>query len=84
MRVAFLAAGRFAGVFAAFSAGAFAASPASYTGQFLKPLLDGREAEQPKPVRRARKAPAAKAPAKKAAKAPAKRPAAKKATRKSA
>ena len=61
-----------------------AASPASYTGQFLKPLLDGREAEQPKPVRRARKAPAAKAPAKKAAKAPAKRPAAKKATRKSA
>src|SRR6187549_2070114 len=50
-----------------------AASPASYTGQFLKPLLDGREAEQPKPVRRAGKAPAAKAPAKKAAKAPAKR-----------
>ena len=61
-----------------------AASPACYTGQFLKPLLEGREAEQPKPVRRARKAPAAKAPAKKAAKAPAKRPAAKKAARKSA
>jgi excinuclease ABC subunit A len=31
----------------------------SYTGQFLKPLLDGREAKQP-----ARKRPAAKAPAK--------------------
>ena len=61
-----------------------AASPASYTGQFLKPLLDGREAQQPKPVRRARKASAAKAPATKAAKAPAKRPAVKKATRKSA
>ena len=45
-----------------------AADPDSYTGQFLEPLLDGREAEQPKPVRRARKAPAAKAPAKKAAK----------------
>jgi excinuclease ABC subunit A len=31
----------------------------SYTGQFLKPLLDGREAKQP-----ARKRPASKAPAK--------------------
>ena len=30
-----------------------AASPDSYTGQFLKPLLDGREAKQPKTARRA-------------------------------
>ena len=28
-------------------------NPASYTGQFLKPLLEGREAEQPKPAKRA-------------------------------
>jgi excinuclease ABC subunit A len=62
-----------------------AASPASYTGQFLKPLLDGRGGVRAKPGRGARKAPAAKAPAKKtAAKKTAKRPAAKKVTRKSA
>jgi excinuclease ABC subunit A len=62
-------------------------NPASYTGAFLKPLLDGREAAQPKPAKRARKAPAAKPPAKKAParKAAAKKaPAAKKAARKSA
>jgi excinuclease ABC subunit A len=56
-----------------------AADPASYTGQFLRPLLEGREAQQPKPVRRAGKAPASvtkKAPAKKA---PAKKATAKKA-----
>jgi excinuclease ABC subunit A len=45
-----------------------AASPASYTGQFLKPLLGRPRGGAAKPVRRARKAPAAKAPAKKAAK----------------
>jgi excinuclease ABC subunit A len=59
---------------------------ASYTGAFLKPLLEGREAAQPKPARRTRasatKAPAAKkAPAKKAA---AKRPTKKAAAKKSA
>lgn len=58
----------------------------SYTGQFLKPLLDGRGAQQPGAPKRAPKAEvpakkaAAKAPAKKAParKAPAKRTAAKK------
>jgi excinuclease ABC subunit A len=35
-----------------------AAHPTSYTGQFLAPMLDGKEAEQPKPQR---KPPAAKA-----------------------
>ena len=58
-------------------------NPHSFTGAFLKPLLDGREAKQP-----ARKKPAPQdAPAKSAAKSaatspakrPAKRPAAKKA-----
>ena len=47
-----------------------AANPASYTGQFLKPILEGREAAQPKPARKkaaAKKAAAKKAPAKKAA-----------------
>ncbi|MDX6374802.1 MAG: excinuclease subunit, partial [Nocardioidaceae bacterium] len=45
-------------------------NPESFTGAFLKPLLNGREAKQP-----ARKRAAAKAPAKKAAarKAPVKR-----------
>ncbi len=66
-----------------------AANPDSYTGQFLQPLLEGREARQP---RAARKAPARKAAG--SAKQPAKRvaakrtvtnrPAAKKSTRKSA
>jgi excinuclease ABC subunit A len=46
---------------------AVAANAASYTGQFLRPILEGREARQPKPVRRtaAKKAPAKKAAAKK-------------------
>jgi excinuclease ABC subunit A len=61
-------------------------NPDSYTGAFLKPLLEGREAAQPKPARRTRAsattAPAAKkAPAKKAA---AKRPTKKAAAKKSA
>ena len=58
-----------------------AADPGSYTGQFLKPLLDGREAAQPAARRTSRSAPAKKAPAKKAPakKAPAKKAAAKKA-----
>ena len=37
-------------------------NPDSYTGEFLRPLLDGREAKQP-----TRKRPAATAPAKKVA-----------------
>ncbi|GAA1160756.1 excinuclease ABC subunit UvrA [Nocardioides aquiterrae] len=53
---------------------AVAANPDSYTGQFLAPLLEGREAEQPK----ARRAAAAKAPARKTA---AKKTAAKKTTK---
>ena len=64
-----------------------AANSASYTGHFLRPLLEGREAKQPKVAKRARKAPATKAAATKAParKAAAKKaPAAKKATRKSA
>ncbi len=58
-----------------------AAHPDSYTGHFLRPLLEGRAAAQPKPARRVRQAPAAQAPAKKAAatKATAKKAAAKKA-----
>lgn len=56
-----------------------AANPASYTGTFLAPLLEGREAKQPT-GKRAAAAPATKAPAKKAAaKAPAKKAAATKA-----
>ncbi len=47
-----------------------AATPSSYTGQFLRPLLDGRAALQPSAPKRAAAAPAKKAPAKKA---PAKR-----------
>jgi excinuclease ABC subunit A len=43
---------------------AVAGNAASYTGQFLKPILQGREATQPKPARRAS---ATRAPAKKAA-----------------
>jgi excinuclease ABC subunit A len=60
-----------------------AANPDSYTGQFLKHLLEGREARQPKPARRTRATttPATKAAATKTA---AKKPAAKKATRRSA
>ncbi|MCW2792638.1 MAG: Excinuclease subunit [Nocardioides sp.] len=46
---------------------AVAADPASYTGQFLAPLLKGREARQPGRRASAPKAPAAKAPAKKSA-----------------
>jgi excinuclease ABC subunit A len=66
-----------------------AADPASFTGHFLKPLLEGREAEQPKAARKraATKAPAEKKPAAKkpAAKKPAaKRPAKKASARKSA
>lgn len=52
-----------------------AAVPGSYTGEFLKPMLDGREAVQPKrrraapaePAKPAKKAAAKKAPAKKTA-----------------
>ncbi|MGZ4474634.1 MAG: excinuclease ABC subunit UvrA, partial [Nocardioides sp.] len=60
-----------------------AANPASHTGRFLVPLLEGRHAEQPAEPKRARKSAAAatKAPAKKA---PAKKPAAKRATAKTA
>ena len=63
-----------------------AADPGSYTGQFLKPLLDGREAAQPAARRTSRSAPAKKAPAKKAPakKAPAKKAPAKKAPAKKA
>ncbi|HEU5037680.1 MAG TPA: excinuclease ABC subunit UvrA [Nocardioides sp.] len=69
-----------------------AAHPDSYTGQFLKPLLDGREAAQPTRRRTAtatgpaKKATATKAAAKKATakKATAKRATAKKATAKKA
>ncbi|TWG93118.1 excinuclease ABC subunit A [Nocardioides sp. J9] len=55
-----------------------AAVPESYTGQFLKPLLEGRHAEQPGAPKRA---PRTEAPAKKSA---ARKSAAKKATTKSA
>ncbi len=57
-----------------------AATPESYTGQFLAPLLEGREAEQPGPARRARTAAATPAPAKRTAtkKTAAKKTAAKK------
>ena len=55
-----------------------AAHPDSHTGTFLKPLLEGREAQQPRRKAAAKKAPAKKAPAKKTA---AKRPARKAATR---
>ena len=44
-----------------------AASPDSFTGEFLAPLLKGREAKQPTRKVAAKKAPAAKAPAKKSA-----------------
>jgi excinuclease ABC subunit A len=37
-----------------------AAHPASHTGRFLRPLLDGREATQPKPARRRASAAASK------------------------
>ncbi len=43
--------------------------PDSFTGAFLKPLLDGREAKQPARKRPAAKAPAARGPAKASAKA---------------
>ena len=43
-----------------------AADPDSFTGAFLKPLLDGREAKQPARKRPAASAPAARGPAKKA------------------
>ena len=62
-----------------------AADPDSTPAQFLKPLLDGREASSRPQAAGAPKAPAAKAPATQAAKtAPAKTAAAKKAARKSA
>ena len=44
-----------------------AANPDSFTGAFLKPLLDGREAKQPTRKKPAAKAPAAKSPARKTA-----------------
>jgi excinuclease ABC subunit A len=44
-----------------------AANPESYTGAFLKPLLDGREAKQPTRKKPAAKAPAARSPARKTA-----------------
>jgi excinuclease ABC subunit A len=57
-----------------------AGNPASYTGQFLGPLLEGREAAQPKPARRTR---ASASPARKAtAESPAKKAVAKKTTAK--
>ena len=56
-------------------------NPQSFTGAFLKPLLNGREARQPGRKRPAAKAPAAKAPARKTA---TKKTTAKKAARKSA
>ena len=62
-------------------------NPDSFTGDFLKPLLDGREARQPARKRPAATAPATKkAPARKATakKAAAKKAPAKRATRKSA
>ncbi|KQW52807.1 ABC-ATPase UvrA [Nocardioides sp. Root1257] len=55
---------------------AVAATPASYTGQFLAPLLEGREAKQPARKATAKKAPATKPVAGK--KAPAKKTAARK------
>jgi excinuclease ABC subunit A len=60
-----------------------AATPASHTGTFLRPLLEGRSARQPTGLKRAPAA-AVKAPAKKAAakKAPAKKAPAKKAAAK--
>ncbi|MEP9364966.1 excinuclease ABC subunit UvrA [Nocardioides sp. CN2-186] len=60
---------------------AVAATPESYTGQFLAPLLEGRAAKQPTRKATAKKAPAKKAPAKAVAakKAPAKKAPAKKA-----
>ena len=42
-------------------------NPQSFTGAFLKPLLNGREAKQPSRKRPAAKAPAAKSPARKTA-----------------
>jgi excinuclease ABC subunit A len=60
-----------------------AANPASYTGRFLAPLLEGRAAEQPPSRRTSRKAPATEA-TKTSAKKPAKKPAAKKASAKKA
>jgi excinuclease ABC subunit A len=62
-----------------------AADPASYTGQYLAPLLEGRAAQAPKKVP-AKKRPATKTTAKKAPakKAPAKRATAKKAAAKKA
>jgi excinuclease ABC subunit A len=62
-------------------------NPDSFTGAFLKPLLDGREAKQPARRRSAPTTPAAKGPATKAApkKAAVKKTAARKTTaRKSA
>ncbi|WP_340538329.1 excinuclease ABC subunit UvrA [Nocardioides sp. GXZ039] len=66
-----------------------AADPGSYTGQFLAPLLEGREAAQPARPKPAEEAPVRKAPAKKTAaktttakKAAAKKTATKKATAK--
>ena len=55
-------------------------NPDSFTGAFLKPMLDGREAKQP-----TRRKPAAQAPAKTAArKAPARKATVKRSARKSA
>jgi excinuclease ABC subunit A len=64
-------------------------NPDSFTGDFLKPLLDGREAKQPTRKRPAAHAPAAKGPTRKATtsavrKAPARKATAKRGARKSA
>ena len=61
-------------------------NPESFTGAFLKPLLDGREAKQPTRKRAAAKAPAAKSPARRTTtkKTAAKKPRAKRTARKSA
>ena len=65
-----------------------AANPDSFTGAYLKPLLEGREAKQPTRKRPAAQAPAARSPAARATRAavakqsPARKPAARKAATK--
>jgi excinuclease ABC subunit A len=62
-----------------------AANPESFTGAFLKPLLDGREAKQPTRKKAAATAPAAKSPGRKTAtKTTAKKTATRRTARKSA
>jgi excinuclease ABC subunit A len=63
-----------------------AANTKSFTGAFLKPLLNGREAKQPTRKKPAAQAPAAKSPARKTAtkKTAAKKTTTRRTTRKSA